>query len=328
MRLSARRIQTKLFRIPQPGFHLWMAAASITLLAVTLAGRYATSATNAPTPGVLLAPALGFIGFAWLPLYWNERGRTELRDAAATIPWAIVLTVLLPMPVVVAARLGMTRPLNDTLFAHLDQQLGVSVPSLVAWGDNNLFGRLIGSTYPLVVMWLPVAALLPAFTGKVRHAQEFLSANVIAFAIGLPVFGLLPAVGPWYGFQFAPNGAQQACEQSLLLLRNPGPYLYQPAGVVCFPSFHVIWAVLCARAMWGFRWLRIPAFLLSASIIVSTMTTGWHYFVDVLGGLALAAIASLTASALVRRLEDRHEARKQVELIAISASNRARRSES
>jgi membrane-associated phospholipid phosphatase len=318
-----RRKQAKLLRVPQLGFHLWMAAAATTLLAVTLAGRYATSATDAPTPGVFLAPVLGFIGFAWLPLYWNEKAKPHLRDAAATIPWAIVLTVLLPMPVVVAARLGMGRPLNDALFAHLDHQLGVSVPGLVAWGSNTAAGRLISLSYPLVVLWLPVAALLPAFTGKVRYAQEFLTANVIAFAIGLPLFGLLPAIGPWQGFHFAANGAQQACGQSLLLLRIPGPYLYQPAGVVCFPSFHVVWAILCARAMWGFRWLRIPAFLLSASIILSTMTTGWHYFVDVLGGLALATIALITASALVRRLEDRPEAERQVELITISAPNRA-----
>jgi membrane-associated phospholipid phosphatase len=31
--------------------------------------------------------------------------------------------------------------------------------------------------------------------------------------------------------------------------------------------------------------------LVSAMVILSTMTTGWHYFVDVLGGILLAIIS-------------------------------------
>jgi membrane-associated phospholipid phosphatase len=293
----------KALRIPQFGFHLWMMAASVALLTVSLAGRFITSATSTLTSAIFVLPLLGFAAFGWLPVYWNDKKRPNLRDAAATVPWAIVLTTLLPMPVVIAARLGMHRPLSDALFARLDQDLGVSVPVLMAFGHRTLVGKLITQSYPLIMIWLPIAALLPALAGKVRQAQEFLSANIIAFAIGLPIFGILPAVGPWYGFHFAGNSAQQACEQSLLLLRVPGPYMYQPAGVVCFPSFHVIWAVLCARALWGFRWLRLPSLILSASIVLSTMTTGWHYFIDVLGGLVLAAIALMVASALLNWLE-------------------------
>jgi membrane-associated phospholipid phosphatase len=67
--------------------------------------------------------------------------------------------------------------------------------------------------------------------------------------------------------------------------------LSQGAGIICFPSFHVIWAILCAAALWGFRPLRIPIALLSGTIVVSTMTTGWHYFSDVLAGVVIAVLA-------------------------------------
>ena len=66
---------------------------------------------------------------------------------------------------------------------------------------------------------------------------------------------------------------------------------------MCFPSFHVIWAVLSARALWGFRRLRIPVSMLAGLLSVSTMTTGWHYFVDVLGGLVVAEVSILAAKA-------------------------------
>ena len=44
-------------------------------------------------------------------------------------------------------------------------------------------------------------------------------------------------------------------------------------------------AILAAYSLWIYRYLRIPMVLLSAVIIFSTMTTEWHYFADVLGGV-------------------------------------------
>jgi membrane-associated phospholipid phosphatase len=71
-------------------------------------------------------------------------------------------------------------------------------------------------------------------------------------------------------------------------------------GVVCFPSFHVIWAILCAAALWTYKPLRVPVALVYGLIILSTMTTGWHYFIDVVAG-AVVALLSLKASFLLTR---------------------------
>jgi len=142
-----------------------------------------------------------------------------------------------------------------------------------------------------------VAGFAPALMGKMKHAREFLLANLAAFVIGLPLFALLPAVGPWYCYHLIPNPAQAACWAQFLALRAPGPYIFQEqaAGIVCFPSFHVIWAILCAAALWGFRPLRLPVALLSVMIIASTLTTGWHYFSDVLAGIVIAALSMAIA---------------------------------
>jgi membrane-associated phospholipid phosphatase len=44
-----------------------------------------------------------------------------------------------------------------------------------------------------------------------------------------------------------------------------------------------------------FRPIRIPVALLAGMIILSTLTTGWHYFSDVLAGIAVAAISMVIA---------------------------------
>jgi membrane-associated phospholipid phosphatase len=57
---------------------------------------------------------------------------------------------------------------------------------------------------------------------------------------------------------------------------------------VCFPSFHAAWAVLAALALWSVKPLRVPAVVLASLIVISTVTTGWHYAVDTLAGVSLA----------------------------------------
>jgi membrane-associated phospholipid phosphatase len=190
--------------------------------------------------------------------------------------------------------------LQDEFFARLDHSLGIYVPGIMEWSSHHWFGNFVNRTYPLLFPMLLVSYFLPALTGKVRAAQQFITSNLIAFAVSVPLFGLFPAVGPWYGYHLPANPTMAACQLSLFHLRAPGPYSLQLYGVVCFPSFHVIWVLLCANSLWCFKPLRIPVAILSTLIILSTLTGGWHYFVDVLAGLLVAAAAIAASRALSR----------------------------
>jgi membrane-associated phospholipid phosphatase len=56
-------------------------------------------------------------------------------------------------------------------------------------------------------------------------------------------------------------------------------------GIVAFPSFHVVWAILLMLAMPSY-----PLVLLNLLVIVSTVTTGGHYLIDLVGGALICAI--------------------------------------
>jgi membrane-associated phospholipid phosphatase len=194
-------------------------------------------------------------------------------------------------PTDIAARLSSHVNLQDSNFVRLDQALGVTVPAIMIWCEHHWIGGMVNMTYTMLAPMIVVAFLLPSLTGRVKAAQTFLTGNLIAFIVGLPVFALLPAVGPWSGYHLSPSSLQIQCQSDLFQLRSIGTYVHHANGVICFPSFHVMWAILCAQALWGFRFLRIPVSLLSGLIVLSTMTTGWHYFSDVLGGILLALLA-------------------------------------
>jgi membrane-associated phospholipid phosphatase len=187
-------------------------------------------------------------------------------------------------------------PLQDANLARLDRLFGISVPQIVSWSSRHWVGSLVNRTYTLLSPLLILSVFLPALTGKVKNAQQFVLANLIAFAIGLPLFALLPAIGPWYGYHVAATPHQLDCQSAILLFRGAEHQVTHLDAIICFPSFHAIWAIFCVSALWGFRLLRIPVALLSGMIVVSTVTTGWHYVSDVVAGVAVAYLSLAIAN--------------------------------
>lgn len=288
---------SKLQAFIHPSFNVKMAYACGAALLIAVIGCPLTS-VYVTKPGIL---ALGFgaIAIVALPvvLYLHEQKKYYMRDSLLVLLWAFYLTLMLGFPVTVAARLGMNIPLQDLRFAQWDRWLGIHVPDIQAWAFTGWQGDFLTNCYLLLIPFMQVAIVLPILTGKLKDAQRFIVANLIAFAIGLPIFAVLPGINPWYGDHFVAVPGDALCKTFVLLaIRRPGPYLYQyPAGAICFPSFHVIWAMLSVQALWGLRLLRVPAAIFAAVIIISTVTTGNHYVVDVLGGMVVAVVAMMIA---------------------------------
>ena len=253
------------------------------------------------------------IGTAVVPaalaaIYCHWRGFEKLREGALIVMWACVMSRLLMFPMYAAARLHF--PLRDNLFAVIDHRFGMEVPIILNWMTHHpALNALLSYSYDALFPLMVVAVIVPAVGGKLTAAKEFVVANLVAAVIGTCAFAFVPGVGPWTVYKFPPAPDQRLCAAMVHALREQGQFridLNYSSGLICFPSFHVILAILSAAALWSFRPLRPFAAIVCALVVVSAVTTGWHYVIDVLGGILFAA-ASIAAAKAFTRLEARFQ---------------------
>jgi hypothetical protein len=216
------------------------------------------------------------------------------------LPWTLVVAVLVTQAAPTAVSHGY--PLRDELWRNIDVHMGISVPAIMAFTTGHpIIESLLRFNYYWMLHPILLAAIfLPASLGRRVAAQRFILVNAIAFVLALPCMLLLPAIGPWVAWHFPPNVAQRATELSIDSLRHGTMSSADSfGGIICFPSFHVFWAVVSAHALQSFRMLRYPAIIVAVLITFSTVTTGWHYGIDVIAGLFLAGVTTPIANSVL-----------------------------
>src|ERR1035437_8643639 len=123
------------------GFHLWMAFAIATLLILSLAGCALTGIELPDLGGWAIVFLVLSAMLLPLPAYWYEKGRADLLASALTLLWALLQTLIVPILVLVAARLRM--PLQDSFLGRADEHLGGSGPVIMAWASHHWLGSVI-----------------------------------------------------------------------------------------------------------------------------------------------------------------------------------------
>jgi membrane-associated phospholipid phosphatase len=197
--------------------------------------------------------------------------------------------MLFPLPEIIARTVG---PLQDTMLAGWDERLHVSTVQIVQWSRSlpafDLMGRI---SYMAMVPLILAALFVPPCFERADVSRRFIVRLILGALLTLAVFALCPASGPWTVEHYQPLPEQAAVSAHLLECSpSAAPVAMGNVALVSFPSFHVIGAMLAAAALTSFRRLRVVAWAVAALVAVSTVTTGWHYGVDVLGGIAIATV--------------------------------------
>ncbi len=206
---------------------------------------------------------------------------------------------------------GLHRPFIDSQLAALDPLLGFDWHALQRFtASHELFAKVSTIVYHSSPIQIFIVWIVLVLTGDLRRLSEFLTAMVVATALCLGVAGILPATGAYIYFA-VPEGNLGA-----LAGTNPGTWhipdllalrdgslrvvdLSRLQGIVTFPSFHTIVALLCGWALVHKRWIGLPFAAHSAFIVFTTLPVGGHYLADLIAGGSITVVAILAA----RRVE-------------------------
>jgi hypothetical protein len=269
-------------------FHRVMFVACSLLLVLGIAGTTLIHSQPIPLLVIFLVVPLSL-----LPgVIRHDRGEILQRDSVLVLPWILLLVFLIPAFALLSGRISL--PLLDAWFYRLDQTLGINVAALRSYTVQHPWLDTVSAySYAALQPMLGLACILPILFSRKQVAENFVLANCLAFIMAMPFFMLFPAVGAWVGYGFQPDAAQKICADSIAMLR--AGMNASATGIICFPSFHVIWAILSANALRQFRNIAYPSLILAGLIVASTLATGWHYGVDVVAGVMVSLTAIKTA---------------------------------
>jgi membrane-associated phospholipid phosphatase len=241
------------------------------------------------------SPGLWVLAAAYCYCRW--RGMTKLEDISQLFAWSLLVIPAISFLIPVAGR--SPYPLVDTALARIDADIHFQTVAVVHWVSHHpVLRRTLAIAYLTLPPLILASLLVPPLCGRAVDSRRYVLAVLIAAVMTAALFAFWPAAGPWTMEGFAPTKSQAAIVDSLALLKSGQPL---PEGaksaVVAFPSFHIILAVLSLIALWNVRWARWFVFSLCILICVSTISTGWHYLIDVIGGLAVTYLAQTIANA-------------------------------
>ena len=204
----------------------------------------------------------------------------------------IALTQILSPAQYVAA--AFNRPLIDPFLAKADALMGIDVSALAQWSrEHPRTNRLLVLAYGSFILQL---ALIPAVLGIILRDRSALWEYVFHFhlcaAITVTMLALFPAECAFQYYRF-----ESTMNQSRFIAHFNGVrdgsftrlHFGDLEGLISMPSFHMAGALMVLWALRRHPRTLAPMLMLNGLLILSTITTGAHYAVDLLATLVMFA---------------------------------------
>lgn len=222
-------------------------------------------------PGVFGVLAL-FLSVLWM--LRDERDRTR-----PLLVFALALNLFFGTLLnFTMAREGALLPFKfDHVLLLMDRSLGISAAAIAA--PLQGFWRI-----PLAAIYLAMVPMMIVWFLVTRYekSRSAIVAAYVAELIAAPLaYTIVPACGPVYAFktQWLHPAAVEAAAIRLAGMPN------------AFPSLHVATAFVLVLFAPRWRW-RAVALLFFAGTVLATVSTGEHYAIDLVPGLAFGCFAA------------------------------------
>jgi len=188
-------------------------------------------------------------------------------------------------------------PTIDSFLAKLDQAMGVDTPALMAWTAQHVYiHKILLTVYNFLYVEIVAIPLILPFFKNSKSVNTFFMTMLIAFLIGTTIYYFFPTAAPASVFKspyFMPS--EHATYIKFYKVHHGQEVTSGDGGLIAFPSFHVAWAVILTYATYSKKWLFVLLLIINFLLIISTVLLGFHYLIDVFGGIILAGLAIFIA---------------------------------
>jgi phosphatidylglycerophosphate synthase/membrane-associated phospholipid phosphatase len=164
--------------------------------------------------------------------------------------------------------------------------------------------HLMSLTYVAWIVFLTLSLVVALFwTSDIDTACWYVTAVAVNWVLGVSIYYLVPSTGPIYARPdlFADLPETQVSHIAASWLSDRTAMLADPWGtdalqtIAAFASLHVSVMVTASlvAAMVGLRprWIQWALWVFLVLNVLATVYLGWHYFVDVLGGVGIGVAA-------------------------------------
>lgn len=285
-----------LFDFPSRAAWLLLTAAGVIAYGGLLALGVAVELQSLAVPGAIICACLAVQAF-----YGHVRPDRRIATMMAAAAFMIALGATEGALTYPAAALGW--PLQDQAFVQFERAFGLDWPKIA--GALSMYGWLNAIwaiAYLSSLPQIPVAVIALAIVDRHERLATYLTLLATTLLCTIALSALLPAIGPIPTFAIQGDEFRRLGEggksflSDFYALRGGRFAIFDLArleGIITFPSFHCVLAILTAWALAPLRWIGIPFVLLNVLVIISTVPQGGHYLADVVAGCAIAGLPIL-----------------------------------
>jgi PAP2 superfamily protein len=192
-------------------------------------------------------------------------------------------------------------PPIDLTLQRWDRFFNFDTAAALSWtASHPALRALLILCYASTDFQLALAPLVAGFAFDRRRMSVYLYAFIYSFLVGGLFYYFFPSSGPgsiYHSPYFM--SSQLLTSAKFYEVHHFQKVTSIQGGMIAFPSFHVMWAVLTSYAALPNRRLFWGVAALNILVVASTVLLGWHYLVDVPAGLFLGALG-LWAGAFTR----------------------------
>ena len=284
---------------------LWAVIAA--MAAVAVLGYWTAGLSVDPLSNTALLGSFPiFGGIVWV--YRSVRPNPQLACAMETTTQ--LLFVLLLGLLLTYAAIAAGYPYRDAELHAVDQWIGLDRQAYLAFiHEHPWLSEILTFAYLSLHLQMALIPFALVIAGQFTRFQHMVVAFAIALSLTIAVSIFVPAVAAFayldlkgVGIDALSPSAPYTHVPTMEALRSGALHVIKLdnlEALLTFPSFHTAAALMFAWATWTVPLVRWPSVLVNALMIAATPVNGAHYFVDLIGGSAVALLAVPLAAYLI-----------------------------